>query len=129
MCGCNLAEWAENDFKLGPEYAVPEAAVAEEWLDEDDGRVSTLPPDHPDWWSMLNDPVLNELVKTAAAENLSLREAGCRVLQARFLRDIAIGNLFPQQQIGSGGYSWNQVSENSGGPSSEATARIGLPRV
>ena len=122
-CGCNLAQWAKNGFKLGPNYTQPEAEVADEWIDHEDAWVISRPPDHPDWWSALNDPVLNHLVETAAAENLSLREAGYRVLQARAQRDIAIGNLFPQQQIGSGGVSWNQASENSGGPSSEATAR------
>ena len=35
------------------------------------------------WWTVFNDPVLDDLVCTAYRQNLTLREAGFRVLQAR----------------------------------------------
>ncbi|MHC5108945.1 MAG: efflux transporter outer membrane subunit [Planctomycetota bacterium] len=122
-CGCNLGQWVQNGFKLGPEYERPEAAVADQWIDAGDAQVNNQPPDHPEWWAVLNDPVLNQLVQDAAKQNLSVREAGYRVLQARAQRDIAIGNLSPQQQFGSGGVAWNQASENSGAPVSDPTFR------
>lgn len=125
-CGCNLSEWSKSGFKLGPDYTRPQAAVADHWIDDNDAGVISRPPDHPDWWSALQDPMLNRLVDDAYQQNLTLREAGFLVLQTRAQRDIAIGNLFPQQQIGTGGFNWNQASENGGGPSPENTARTGL---
>ena len=42
---------------------------------------------------IFNDPILDMLVATALAENLSLRSAGLRVLQARQQLLIAIGSI------------------------------------
>ena len=56
------------------------------------------------WWAVFQDPVLDGLIAHAQFENLSLREAGYRVLQARAQLGIARGNLFPQSQYSSGGY-------------------------
>jgi NodT family efflux transporter outer membrane factor (OMF) lipoprotein len=51
------------------------------------------------WWqTAFRDPILDQLVATALAQNLSLRSAGLRVLQARQQLLIAIGNQYPQQQ-------------------------------
>ena len=59
---------------------------------------------------MFNDPVLNNLVQVAYSQNLSLREAGVRVLEARAQRGVAAGNLFPQSQNINGSYARNMVS-------------------
>ena len=50
------------------------------------------------WWEVFGDPVLVQLVDTAYAENLTLRSAGLRVVQAQARRAITIGALFPQEQ-------------------------------
>lgn len=108
--GCQLREWARNGFKVGPEYCKPAAAVAENWIDSNDPRVLDEPPDYADWWSVFNDPVLDELVDTAYQQNLTLREAGMRVRQARFQRAVVAGNLFPQLQQINSSYSRDQIS-------------------
>lgn len=108
--GCNLTQWRQNGFKVGPEYCPPTADIAENWIDSDDPRVIPAPPQHEDWWLMFQDPVLNSLVEGAYLDNLSLRAAGLRVLQARAQRDIVTGNLFPQVQQLEGGYSREQLS-------------------
>jgi len=64
------------------------------------------------WWTVFNDPVLSELVQTAYRQNLTLREAGFRVLEARAVRGIAVGEMFPQLQEANGGYNRTGVSEN-----------------
>ena len=93
-CGCGLTQWVHNGFKVGPDYGCPPAApVAHDWIDSDDARVIPGPPACPDWWSVFQDPSLNGLIQTAYAQNLSLREAGWRVMQARDQRAIAAGNL------------------------------------
>ncbi len=83
-CGCGLSQWVHNGFKVGPEYChPPAAAVAEDWIDSNDERIIPAPPQFPDWWSVFDDPVLDHLIETAYAQNLSLSEAGWRVMQAR----------------------------------------------
>jgi NodT family efflux transporter outer membrane factor (OMF) lipoprotein len=56
--------------------------------------------------------VLNDLVRTAYAQNVNLRVAATRVLEARAQRAIAAGALFPQQQTASGAFTHTQVSRN-----------------
>ncbi|MGB3123669.1 MAG: efflux transporter outer membrane subunit [Pseudomonas sp.] len=107
--GCQLSPWARNGFKVGPDYRKPAAPVAENWIDSDDPRVISAPPKYPDWWSVFQDPVLNDLVATAHQQNLSLREAGLRVLEARVQRASVAGNLFPQEQQLTSSYAREQI--------------------
>lgn len=106
--GCRSPrEWVANGFKVGPNYCPPAVPVAQDWIDADDKRVLKDPVDHVVWWSSFNDPVLNELVLQAYRQNLTVREAGARIMEARALRAIAVGSLFPQQQDFSASYSHN----------------------
>ncbi len=105
LSGCTgLGEYVRNGFKVGPNYCPPCGPVAEHWIDADDVRVrsDSEPPDR--WWTVFRDPVLDQLVETAYAQNLTLREAGFRVLQARADLAIAQGNVFPQLQDITGAY-------------------------
>jgi outer membrane protein TolC len=52
------------------------------------------------------------LVRIAYAQNVNLRIAGTRVLEARAQRAIAVGTLFPQKQTANGAFTHTQVSEN-----------------
>jgi outer membrane protein TolC len=65
------------------------------------------------WWSTFNDATLTALIDRALAQNLTLRQAGLRVIQARALRGIAVGEFFPQSQTAMGQVSNNRVSKNS----------------
>jgi NodT family efflux transporter outer membrane factor (OMF) lipoprotein len=109
-CGCGLPRWVHNDFRLGPNYCQPPAEVAEQWIDSDDSRVISCESSHPEWWSSFQDPVLNDLVEAAYKQNLTLREAGLRVLEARAQRAIIAGNLLPQTQQLNGSYMREQIS-------------------
>ena len=109
ISGCSLPQWARNGFKVGPDYRQPVAAIADDWIDSNDPRVLEQPPEYADWWAVFQDPVLNDLVQTAYQQNLTLREAGARVLRARAQRAVVAGNLFPQEQAISGGYSRKQI--------------------
>jgi NodT family efflux transporter outer membrane factor (OMF) lipoprotein len=111
--GCTSpGEYLRNGFKVGPNYKKPPAPVAEKWIDEGDKRLNTTSPENIEWWSALNDPVLDNLIKRAARENLTLKEAGQRVLQFRAQRAIAIGSLFPQTQQAGGAFTQNARSLN-----------------
>lgn len=116
VAGCTgPRQWIANGFKVGPNYCPPSVAVAENWIDAEDKRVITDPVHDAAWWATFNDPVLNELVAEAYQQNLTLREAGARVLEARMLREIAVGNIFPQDQAVAGGYSYNTTSGSGPG--------------
>jgi NodT family efflux transporter outer membrane factor (OMF) lipoprotein len=104
-CGCTpLAEYVQNGFKVGPNYRKPDAAVASNWIDASDKRVRTESDDLSKWWTVFNDPVLNDLVCDAYKQNLTLREAGYRVLQARAQLGISVGEIFPQAQAMTGDF-------------------------
>jgi NodT family efflux transporter outer membrane factor (OMF) lipoprotein len=103
-------EYVHNGFKVGPNYCPPGAQVADNWIDSADKRVRTESEDLSRWWQVFNDPVLDGLVYDAYHQNLTLREAGFRVLEARAQLAISIGNIFPQTQTASGSYSRNAAS-------------------
>jgi NodT family efflux transporter outer membrane factor (OMF) lipoprotein len=101
---------------LGPDYSRPTAAVADRWLDGDDPRLHTQEGDYRDWWRVFEDPTLDALIEEAYGQNLSLRIAATRILQARARLGIAVGNFFPQLQELTGEFSRNQLSRNNATP-------------
>ena len=110
--GCALPQWYHNKCKVGPNYAEPSIAVETQWIDyQRDPRLSQRPVDTSGWWNLFNDPKLSELVTVASQQNLTLREAGTRIIQARGCSRIAVGNLFPQVQQSFGSYTRTQVSK------------------
>ena len=116
LSGCGLSQWVHKGFKVGPDYRRPRATVAADWIEAEDKRLLESLPEDPQWWSTLNDPVLDSLVQTAYRQNLSLREAGWRVMQARAIRAIAVGNFFPQAQQALGQYDRILESESVATP-------------
>lgn len=106
LTGCtSFSDYVRNGYKVGPNYCQPPAPVAEHWIDQNDLHTEPNPESLCHWWTLFNDPKLNELIVCAYRQNLSLKEAGFRILQARASRQIAVGSIFPQTQTGVGGYS------------------------
>jgi NodT family efflux transporter outer membrane factor (OMF) lipoprotein len=113
-CGCtSWREYIDNGFKVGPNYQKPPAPVAKDWIDADDKRVRTESDDLSKWWTVFNDPVLDSLICSAYRQNLSLRVAGMRVLEARAQLAIDTGNLLPQTQTSTGDFKWNGLSDKT----------------
>jgi NodT family efflux transporter outer membrane factor (OMF) lipoprotein len=130
--GCTtLQEWVQNGFKVGPNYHEPPAAVSPAWIDASDPHIvrqaslpAFAPGDHPAspvasasgetdaWWNVFHDSALNSLIETAYRQNVDLRTAATRVLQAEAQRNIAAGNLFPQTQNAIGDYVHLQIGKN-----------------
>jgi NodT family efflux transporter outer membrane factor (OMF) lipoprotein len=105
LSGCtHLREYFDNGFKVGPNYLRPPAPVAKNWIDAADPRVRQETDDLSQWWTVFNDPVLSALIHDAYRQNLTLHQAGCRVLQARAQQAISVGNIFPQTQQMTGDY-------------------------
>ena len=97
---------------VGPEYETPPVSVEETWQEADDPSLTTETQDDADWWAVFNDPLLSELVETAYDQNLTLRSAAVRILEARAQLGIAVGNLYPQQQQASGGLVYYSKRRN-----------------
>ncbi len=115
--GCtSFSDYFHNGFKVGPEYGPPKAAVAPQWINTTDIRVRSQAADLSRWWCVFNDPVLNDLVYHAYNQNITLKQAGTRILQARAMLGIATGELFPQSQNAAGGYRRNASSTNPNFP-------------
>jgi NodT family efflux transporter outer membrane factor (OMF) lipoprotein len=111
LAGCtSLPTYLRNGFKVGPNYVEPPAAVASGWIDATDVRVRSDTDDLSQWWTVFNDPVLNDLICNAYNQNLTLREAGYRVLQARADYGVAVGEIFPQTQNINGNYTRSATS-------------------
>lgn len=112
--------------KVGPNYETPDADLNEAWL----SPVAPIPStaDIAPWWDSFNDPTLTALIESAYNQNLSLRSAGLRVLEARAARGVAVGRFFPQTQEAFGDISHTELSDNdaSAGDRSVSSAGIGL---
>lgn len=111
LAGCtSVRDYVHNGFKVGPNFTPPPAPVAPQWIDASDARVRSQEADDSHWWTAFNDPILNELVDSAYKQNLSLKEAGFRILANRASLGISIGNIFPQQQAMTGSASQINLS-------------------
>jgi NodT family efflux transporter outer membrane factor (OMF) lipoprotein len=111
--GCtSLCNYIHNGFKVGPNYCQPPAPVAIHWLDQEDIHV-VEGQDLSRWWTVFRDPTLDRLILCAYRQNLTLREAGFRILQARAIAGIARGEIFPQMQNATGGYQRIAQTRNS----------------
>jgi NodT family efflux transporter outer membrane factor (OMF) lipoprotein len=97
---------------LGPEYQEPEIDWLTSWQPSNYGKkqVEQKQMDLRFWWTVFNDPILNQLIETARKENPSLQIAGLRIFESRAFLNIAQSTLYPQlQQVnGSVAYVNNQ---------------------
>ncbi len=112
-CTTGIRRWVDQGFKVGPEYCPPGANVAGQWRDSENPTVRIDEPELAQWWAVFNDPVLDNLVVEARRENIPLKVAGLRVLEARAQLGFVRGHLWPQQQQIQGRYSRNQISSNA----------------
>jgi len=116
LAGCTgPREYIANGFKVGPNYRRPAAPVADQWIDDADPALDTSQDHDAAWWRVFDDPVLDSLVASAYRQNLTVRVAGLRILEARAQRAIAAGTLFPQGQEAFGDYT--RIGLSKKGPS------------
>jgi len=98
---------------VGPNYQRPKVSVSPNWGETGDQRVRTESTTYRDWWSTFNDPALDRLIAKAYRDNLTLQQAGVRVLQARAQLGIAVGEIFPQTQQAIGSVQYNRTSDRA----------------
>jgi NodT family efflux transporter outer membrane factor (OMF) lipoprotein len=108
FCVCLLSGCA-----VGPDYVRPAAPDWPEWSTADSPAIRSEAGDLGQWWQVFHDPLLDRLIETACQENLDLHIAGLRILESRAQLGIAVGGLYPQQQVIRGGYTHTGLSKHT----------------
>ncbi len=96
---------------VGPDYERPVLEVQETWSTPRAEGLEPVQSSVVDWWTALDDPILNEFVAMARLQNNTLEIAGLRVLEAQAILGIAIGIQYPQSQFTTGGVTYVSPSE------------------
>jgi NodT family efflux transporter outer membrane factor (OMF) lipoprotein len=110
---------------IGPDYVRPDTPMPKAWHTP---AKSGLAGEHlnkealAEWWSILDDPVLTNLVESAVAENLGLKEAHARVREARARRGISLADRFPTIDAGGSARSSSSSEETGSGSERELYA-------
>src|SRR4030095_5273321 len=91
MAGC---------MHLGPNFEPAHETWIEEWSSTalDAATRSSEHPDLRQWWSVFNDPVLDQMIDEADAYNTDIKIAGLRIIEARAQLGIAHSGRYPQLQ-------------------------------
>ncbi|GMU04152.1 efflux transporter outer membrane subunit [Corallococcus caeni] len=98
---------------VGPDFKRPEAAITKEWRTQGDPRLLKQAEVDTQWWKSFGDPSLDRLVELAYRQNLPLRIAGLRIVEARAQLAILTGRQYPQVQVATGSAAAVGRSENA----------------
>ncbi len=79
---------------VGPDYVAPKPQLPETWHFQDPALQTEL-SSSVQWWTLFQDPLLDQLVNQAVAGNLSLKVALARIDESRALYGIASGLKMP----------------------------------
>jgi NodT family efflux transporter outer membrane factor (OMF) lipoprotein len=100
LSGCNT-DWLPH-ADLAPTYEPPQYVVPASWHGASP-FVEANPSDdalRPDWWTVYNDPMLNNLIELAMVANPDLQAAAERFVQARDVMMQVRSRRIPQIGIG-----------------------------
>ncbi|MDJ0932831.1 TolC family protein [Breoghania sp.] len=79
---------------VGPDYQIPNLMLPSKWAHAGKTHSEKI-PELENWWTRLNDPILDDLVKEAVDGNLNVATAKARIREARASYRAATGALFP----------------------------------
>lgn len=97
--------------RVGPDYIAPEYPVPDQWHEQAVQGLANGSANLQTWWTVFEDPVLENLIRRSHVENLDLRIAYARVMESRAFLGVASGQYWPDVD-GVGFYSRDRVSEN-----------------
>lgn len=115
ICFCCL-----NGCRVGPTYERPETAMPDQWHQAAVRGLADGSANLQTWWSVFNDPTLDELIEQAQANNLDLKTAYASVMEARAYLGIASGENWPTVDA-TGFYSRDRASRNGLTPAAGKT--------
>lgn len=88
--------------KVGPNYHKPDVPVPSTYHDYNaNPQQEVLAESYADlpWWQVFQDPVLQDLIRTALKQNYDLQTATVRITAARAQVQITRSSLFPQVSV------------------------------
>lgn len=94
---------------VGPDYVATEPDVAADWTDPQDG--AELPRS---WWALLNDPLLDEMLTSAAEHNREIGIAANRIQEAKASRAAARSAFWPSVVFNASYTEFEQSIESPG---------------
>ncbi|GAB5098456.1 efflux transporter outer membrane subunit [Caballeronia sp. HLA56] len=96
-----LAVFTLAGCAVGPDYKPPTVPMSSSFQGAEalNERAGAPTPELSQWWTGFNDPVLNRVVTTALAQNLTLAQATARVAQAHATTRAARAALLPAGQM------------------------------
>src|SRR5258705_688515 len=103
---CALAGWM-----MGPDYKRPTIDTPKAYRVEVKSAADLI---NSAWWEQFKDPVLNELIKTALAENKDVRIAAARIEEFLGRYGVTRSQLFPQ--VGAGYSAASERASQNAGP-------------
>jgi NodT family efflux transporter outer membrane factor (OMF) lipoprotein len=83
---------------LGPNYKRPDTAVTDHYKNP----VSTTPAPPDQWWTLFNDPILNDLEKQVEVSNQNIAQAAAAYMQARAVVRQDRSSLLPSISVSGG---------------------------
>ncbi|WP_020587105.1 efflux transporter outer membrane subunit [Desulfobacter curvatus] len=101
---------------VGPDYKQPDLFPEGTWhapMQKGLAQTSAEPEQLAQWWTVLNDPVLTDLIARAVQNNLDVKLALERIRQYRLLKGIEEADRLPTVNT-SGGASWTGTRNEDG---------------
>lgn len=97
---------------VGPDYTPPKMEAPAQWTEAQKTVKPAAITDQTAWWETFGDPVLNDLIQQAVKNNLDVKKAQERVLQARASLAATSASLWPSA-TGTGSLSRSKSSSNA----------------
>lgn len=103
-CSISIALMLLAGCKVGPNYKRPPVDTPSIYRADQQTAGSNQPSlGNEKWWTVFQDQQLQELIRTALAENYDVRIAAARVLQAQALLGITRADQLPTVSAGASG--------------------------
>ena len=117
---------------VGPDFHPPLVKTPAAWVDDGqpasaatESRIAPAPLTTVDWWTMFGDAKLSELVRDAAAQNLTVLQAEARIRASRASLSAVNAGLLPTVN-GTGSYSYGASPTYVGDEPREGQPRTSL---
>jgi NodT family efflux transporter outer membrane factor (OMF) lipoprotein len=113
---------------VGPNYTRPPIASPPSYTEAASTQHTVITPTPADlsaWWTALNDPVLNDLIRRALADNPDLQTAASRVREARQQARITAAAALPTLNASGNAITFNSNRSSPSGSAATASAGEG----
>jgi len=112
---------------VGPDYGKPKTDLPDSWHQPPDPALIPTKIEIRSWWTVFNDPMLDQFIAQAEKSNLDLRVAVARVKEARAQLGVATGQKIPViDAVGSGTHAQTSGNLGAGDGITQTTYSAGL---